>query len=333
MKKNSLFVFLCTAALVACGQPKQQQAAADDVVTSGNPVFEGWYADPEGIIYDDTYWIFPTWSDVYENQTYFDCFSSKDLVNWTKHSSVLDSSAVKWAKKAMWAPSIIRKDGMYYFFFGANDVHEGEIGGIGVAVSDRPDGPYKDLLGKPLINEIVNGAQPIDQFVFHDDDGRYYMYYGGWGHCNVVQLNDDFTGLVPFEDGTVYREVTPENYVEGPFMFKKNGKYYFMWSEGGWGGPDYSVAYAIADSPFGPFKRIAKILQQDPEVATSAGHHSVMHVPGSEDYYIVYHRRPLNDTARDHRVTCIDRMTFDENGFINPVKMTFEGVPARTINK
>lgn len=333
MKKNSLFVFLCTAALVACGQPKQKQAVADDVLTSGNPVFEGWYADPEGIIYDDTYWIFPTWSDVYENQTFFDCFSSKDLVNWTKHSSVLDSSAVKWAKKAMWAPSIIRKDGKYYFFFGANDVHEGEIGGIGVAVSDRPDGPYKDLLGKPLINEIVNGAQPIDQFVFHDDDGSYYMYYGGWGHCNIVRLNDDFTGLVPFEDGTVYREVTPENYVEGPFMFKKNGKYYFMWSEGGWGGPDYSVAYAIADSPFGPFKRIAKILQQDPEVATSAGHHSVMHVPGSEDYYIVYHRRPLNDTARDHRVTCIDRMTFDENGFINPVKMTFEGVSARTIKK
>lgn len=333
MKKNSLFVFLCTAALVACGQPKQKQAVADDVLTSGNPVFEGWYADPEGIIYDDTYWIFPTWSDVYENQTFFDCFSSKDLVNWTKHSFVLDSSAVKWAKKAMWAPSIIRKDGKYYFFFGANDVHEGEIGGIGVAVSDRPDGPYKDLLGKPLINEIVNGAQPIDQFVFHDDDGSYYMYYGGWGHCNIVRLNDDFTGLVPFEDGTIYREVTPENYVEGPFMFKKNGKYYFMWSEGGWGGPDYSVAYAIADSPFGPFKRIAKILQQDPEVATSAGHHSVMHVPGSEDYYIVYHRRPLNDTARDHRVTCIDRMTFDENGFINPVKMTFEGVSARTIKK
>ena len=90
MKKNSLFVFLCTAALVACGQPKQKQAVADDVLTSGNPVFEGWYADPEGIIYDDTYWIFPTWSDVYENQTFFDCFSSKDLVNWTKHSSVLE---------------------------------------------------------------------------------------------------------------------------------------------------------------------------------------------------------------------------------------------------
>ncbi len=298
---------------------------------SGNPVFEGWYADPEGIIYGDTYWIYPTWSDLYEKQTFFDCFSSKDLVNWTKHASVLDTAAVKWAKIAMWAPSVISKNNQYYLFFGANDVHPGEIGGIGVAISDRPEGPYKDLIGKPLINENVNGAQPIDQFVFKDDDNTYYMYYGGWGHCNMVKLNDDFTALVPFDDGEIYKEVTPQNYVEGPFMFKKNGKYYFMWSEGGWGGPDYSVAYAIADSPFGPFSRIGKILGEDATVATSAGHHSIMHVPNSEDYYIVYHRRPLGDKARDHRVTCIDKMTFDKDGFINPVRITFEGVKARKI--
>lgn len=324
MKKHIMLMLLVIIALSACNSKKE-------TVMSGNPVFPGWYADPEGIIYDDTYWIYPTWSDLYEKQTFFNCFSSKDLVNWTKHESILDTTEVKWAKIAMWAPSVIRKDGKYYLFFGANDVHEGEIGGIGVAVSDRPEGPYKDLLGKPLINEIINGAQPIDQFVFRDDDDTYYMYYGGWRHCNIVKLNDDFTGLVPFEDGEIYKEVTPENYVEGPFMFKKNGKYYFMWSEGGWGGPDYCVAYAIADSPFGPFNRIAKILQSDPEVATSAGHHSVMHAPGSDDYFIVYHRRPKGDKARDHRETCIDRMTFDENGFINPVKITFEGVPATLI--
>lgn len=316
--------------LAACGQTKKEQPAEEAIAKSGNPVFEGWYADPEGIVYDDTYWIYPTFSDRYELQTHFDCFSSKDLVNWTKHESILDTTEVKWAKRAMWAPSVISKDGKYYFFFGANDVHEGEVGGIGVAVADRPEGPYKDLLGKPLINEIVNGAQPIDQFVFQDN-GTYYMYYGGWRHCNLVKLKDDFTGLEPFEDGEIYKEVTPEGYVEGPFMFKKNGKYYFMWSEGGWTGPDYSVAYAIADSPFGPFERLGKILQQDPEVATGAGHHSVIQVPGTEEYYIVYHRRPLGDKEGNHRVTCIDRMTFDEQGHINPVKITFEGVEARPI--
>lgn len=84
-------------------------------------------------------------------------------------------------------------------------------------------------------------------------------------------------------------------------MFKRGGKYYFMWSEGGWGGPDYSVAYAIADSPFGPFERIGKILQQDPEIATGAGHHSVIRIPGRDEYYIVYHRRPLGATAMGHR--------------------------------
>ncbi|MDR3095076.1 MAG: glycoside hydrolase family 43 protein [Bacteroidales bacterium] len=300
------------------------------VVTSGNPLFDGWYADPEGIIYNDTYWIYPTWSDDFDKQTFFDCFSSKDLTTWTKHADILDTASVKWAKRAMWAPSVISKDGKYYFFFGANDVHEGEIGGIGVAVSDRPEGPYRDLLGKPLINDIVNGAQPIDQFVFHDGD-EYYLYYGGWGHCNIARLNSDFTALKPFDDGEIYKEVTPANYVEGPFMLKRNNKYYFMWSEGGWTGPNYSVAYAIADSPFGPFNRIGTILQQDSLVATGAGHHSVVQIPNTSVYYIIYHRRPLEETHGNHRATCIEKLIFDEKGFIQPVKLTFEGVEARTI--
>ncbi|WP_282456220.1 family 43 glycosylhydrolase [Chitinophaga sedimenti] len=200
------------------------------------------------------------------------------------------------------------------------------MGGIGVAVADKPQGPYKDLLGKPLINDIKNGAQPIDQYIFKDKDGQYYIIYGGWGHCNIAKLKSDFTALVPFEDGSIYKEITPEKYVEGPIMFIKDGKYYFMWSEGGWTGPNYSVSYAIADSPMGPFKRIDRILQQDPKVATGAGHHSVIHNPKTDKWYIVYHRRPLGITDGNHRVTCIDEMKFDADGKILPVKMTFEGV-------
>ena len=195
-------------------------------------------------------------------------------------------------------------------------------------MADNPAGPFKDALGKPLIDKIVNGAQPIDQFVFRDDDGTYYMYYGGWGHCNIVKLSPDLLGVVPFDDGTVYKEVTPQDYVEGPFMLKRNGKYYFMWSEGGWGSPDYRVAYAIADSPFGPFHREGIILQQDAGVATGAGHHSVVRGKGKDEWYIIYHRRPLGETAANSRATCIDRMYFDKKGKINPVRMTFEGVNA-----
>jgi beta-xylosidase len=301
--------------------------------TSSNPVFPGWYADPEGIIFNNTYWIYPTYSAPYDKQVFMDAFSSRDLVRWTKHSRVLDTANVKWVKRALWAPSIIQKDNRFFLFFGGNDIQsDNEYGGIGVAVADKPEGPFKDHLGKPLIDKFHNGAQPIDQFVFHDGE-TYYLIYGGWRHCNIAQLNNDFTGFIPFADGTIFKEITPEHYVEGPFMFKRNNRYYFMWSEGGWTGPDYSVAYAIADSPLGPFKRVGKILQQNPEVATGAGHHSVIHPPGTDKWFIVYHRRPLNQTDRNARVVCMDEMYFDENGLIKPVIITNEGVKAFTLKK
>ncbi|MFH5804598.1 glycoside hydrolase family 43 protein [Alienimonas sp. DA493] len=295
--------------------------------TSGNPLFDGWYADPEGVVFGDRYWIYPTYSAPYDEQTFFDAFSSKDLVRWEKHERVLEKKNVSWARRAMWAPSVVEKNGRYYFFFGANDIQNDEaVGGIGVAVADSPAGPFKDYLGKPLIDRFHNGAQPIDQFVFRAPDGTDYLIYGGWRRCNIAKLNDDYTGFVPFENGEIFKEITPEGYVEGPVMFVRNGRYYFMWSEGGWTGPDYSVAYAVADSPFGPFERIGKVLQQDPEVATGAGHHSVIRAPGTDEWYAVYHRRPLGETDGNHRVTCIDRMTFDENGRIEPITITDEGV-------
>ncbi|RPA69244.1 arabinan endo-1,5-alpha-L-arabinosidase [Cyclobacteriaceae bacterium YHN15] len=329
MIKSKIFLYVLWVIFIISCKPKPTEKTEE---FSGNPLFEGWYADPEAIIYGETYWIYPTYSDKFHRQVFMDCFSSPDLVNWTKHERIIDTAEVVWADSAMWAPGVIENKGKYFLFFAANDVHEGEVGGIGVAVADQPQGPFKDLLGKPLIQDIVNGAQPIDQFIFKDKDGSFLMYYGGWGKCNVVKLNKDFTGLEAFDDGEYYREVTPESYVEGPFMFIRDGKYYFMWSEGGWTGPNYKVAYAISDNPYGPFERIGVVLEQDPEVATGAGHHSVLHVPKTDQYYIVYHRRPLGETDGNHRVTCIDKMEFDENGLIIPVKITFEGVPANPLD-
>lgn len=314
-----LAILFCSCLSIAHAQKTKDTA-------KGNPVFQGWYADPEVVLFDKKAWIYPTYSAKYEQQVFMDAFSSKDLKTWKKHGRIIDTSGVKWAKKAMWAPAIIKKDNKYYLFFSANDVHEGEIGGIGVAVSDKPDGPFKDLLGKPLIGTIENGAQPIDQFVYQDKDGTWYMIYGGWRHCNIVKLKPDFTGLIPYDDGKIFKEITPEGYVEGPIIFTRNNKYYFMWSEGGWTGPDYKVAYAISDNISGPFKRIGTILQQDPTVATCAGHHSVLELPKKNEWYIVYHRRPLGLTGANQRVVCIEKMHFDENGLIQPVKITFEGV-------
>jgi beta-xylosidase len=296
-------------------------------------VLPGWYADPEAIVLGDQYWIYPTFSAEYDQQVFFDAFSSPDLVNWTKHERVLEKQFVPWASRAMWAPAVVQKDGRYFMFFSANDIqNDGQPGGIGVAVAEKPSGPFDDYLGRPLIDRFHNGAQPIDQFVFQDEDGRWFIVYGGWRHCNIARLRDDFRALVPFADGTMFKEITPPGYVEGPVMFRRDGKYYFMWSEGGWTGPDYSVAYAVGFSPLGPFKRIGKVLQQDPQVATGAGHHSVIRGEGTSDWSIVYHRRPLGETDRNHRVVCIDRMTFDANGLIKPVTITVEGVAAHRLS-
>jgi beta-xylosidase len=301
---------------------------------SGNPILTGWYADPEAAIFGKKYWIYPTYSARYNDQVYMDAFSSPDLVHWTRHSRIIDSSAVTWVKRALWAPAITQKDGRYFLFFGANDIqNNNEKGGIGIAVANKPQGPFTDYLGKPLIDKIINGAQPIDQFVFKDSNGQYYIIYGGWKHCNIAKLKNDFTGLIPFEDGSIFKSITPEGYVEGPVMFKRKGKYYFMWSEGGWTGPDYRVAYAIGDSPLGPFKRIATILKQDPTVATGAGHHSVINIPGTDEWYIIYHRRPLTETDGNHRVVCIDKMHFNTKGEIKEVIITNEGVQARVLKK
>lgn len=333
---TGLTVALCTLApqtsikAADAGPTKAPASPAPAKLLSGNPVFPGWYADPEAVIFGNQYWIYPTYSAPYNQQVFFDAFSSPDLVHWTKHSRILDTNRVSWAWRAMWAPAVVERAGKYYFFFGANDIQDDKkhVGGIGVAVADRPEGPFHDLLGKPLVSQIRNGAQPIDQFVFRDQDGQDYLIYGGWSHCNIARLKPDFTALLPFPDGTTFKEITPEHYVEGPFMFLKDGKYYFMWSEGGWTGPNYFVAYAIGDSPLGPFKRIGRVLQQDPTIATGAGHHSVLHVAAGDRWFIVYHRRPVGETDGNHRVTCIDEMHFDSQGLIQPIKITREGVPA-----
>lgn len=313
----------------------------------GGQIVEGWYADPEIHRFGSLYWVYPTTSEApahapapvltaqqramrakpgirpaFLTQTYMDAFSSPDLVHWMKHPHVLDVSNIGWAAYALWAPSVIRQDGRYYLFFGANDVHPGEVGGIGIAVSDRPQGPFRDLIGRPLIGSVENGAQPIDPMAFRDDNGQLYLFYGGWGHLNAVRLASDLTHLVPFADGRTYREITPPGYVEGSFMLKRRGIYYLMWSEGEWTGPSYRVAYATGPSALGPFTPRGVILAQDDRVARGAGHHSVVQGRGPDEWWIAYHRRPLGESAGDHRVLAVDRLEFEKDGRIRPVVMT-----------
>ncbi|WP_446742538.1 glycoside hydrolase family 43 protein [Silvibacterium acidisoli] len=328
---------------------------------SANLASQGWYADPEAHIFAGQYWIYPTSSSpeadnnagktfnplqqklreghvihpVYLLHTSLDAFSSPDMVHWTRHKDVLDIRNVSWAAYAIWAPTAIHLNGKYYLFFAANDIQKTDtfLGGIGVAVSDKPGGPFVDAIGKPLIGSFHNGAQPIDPMVYRDDDGSIYMYYGGQGHCNVARLSQDLKSVIPMKDGTLYKEITPKDYVEGPFVIKRKGVYYFMWSEGDWGNSTYGVAYAKSTSPTGPFERVGKILSTDPAIANGPGHHSVLQIPSTDEWYIVYHRHPLGTTGANQRVVAIDKMFFDAQGNIEPVKMTKDGVGPRPVQK
>lgn len=180
---------------------------------AGNPFVGSWYADPGSAIYDGLFWVYPTTSCAYNEQTHIDAFSSPDLINWTKHPKVLTVGNVAWATKALWAPTPISRNGKYYLYFSANDIQEDEVGafgGIGVAVADKPEGPFVDAIGKPLIGSYHNGAQPIDQDVFVDDVSQNaYIYYGGHSHANVAMLNKDMISIGAFNDGTVFKEITP----------------------------------------------------------------------------------------------------------------------------
>lgn len=302
-----------------------------------NQLVEGWYADPQIRHFGGKYWIFPTASRPFAEQTYLDAFSSDDLVKWQRHANILTTNEVSWARGCLWAPDAFQKDGRYYLFFSANDAYPvggkkedgtpqkepglSKYGGIGVAVADAPEGPYRDLIGKPLIDRFWNGAQPIDQYVF-TYQGEWYMVYGGWRKCNLVRLAPDFKSLLPFADGRLWQPFTPPEYTEGAVMFERKGVWYFMYSSGNWTDGSYCVKYSVAKTPLGPFEFKGCVLGSQEPIATGAGHHSVICKPGTDEWYICYHRRPIPNLSPHHRVTCLDRMFFDSNGDIRPIIMT-----------
>ncbi|MEV8248293.1 family 43 glycosylhydrolase [Streptomyces rochei] len=295
---------------------------AVEAVPTRSPVLPGLYADPDVRYMDGRYWIYPTtdgfpgWSG-----TRFKAFSSRDLVHWTDHGVVLDLGPdVAWADGNAWAPAIAERDGKYYFYFCAEQQ-------IGVAVADSPAGPFKDALGGPLVGKGRFSGQMIDPSVFTDDDGRSYLYWGN-GHGYVVPLNDD---MVSFDASRV-EDITPENFREGSFVVKRDGTYYFMWSEDDTRSEDYHVAYATGPTPLGPWTKRGTILSKRPEYGIlGTGHHSVVNAPGTDDWYVVYHRFALNGPGGPggdgtHRETTIDRLRFAADGTIEPVVPTLGSV-------
>lgn len=306
-----------------------------------NPVLPGFHADPEVLYSNFThrYYIYsttdgtPGWGG-----WYFTAYSSADLKDWTYEGVVLDlrSPQVSWANGNAWAPAVEERliDGKYkYFFYYSGNPVGGGGKQIGVAVGDSPVGPFKDM-GKPIITESPTGhGQQIDVDVFTDPmTGTPYIYWGN-GYMAGAELNSDMVSLKQ-ETVTV---MTPKGgtlkdyqYREAPYVFYRHGLYYFLWSVDDTGSANYHVAYGTSDSPLGKIK-VAKdpiVTIQDPaKEIYGPAHCSVIRKPGTDDWYIVYHRINKHYIGKDkqpgiHREVCIDRLEFNPDGTIRRVALT-----------
>lgn len=322
--------------------------------TSGNPILPEFHADPEVLYSEQTgrFYIYsttdgaPGWGGYY-----FTVFSSADLADWRHEGIMLDlgTEQVPWATGNAWAPCIIERkvgDQWKYFFYYSGHDRERNRKSIGVAVSSHPTGPFTDL-GQPLVYELPEGqrgGQQIDVDVFRDPlSGKYYLYWGN-GYMAGAELNDDMVSLKP---GTT-RLMTPQGgslrdyaYREAPYVFFREGRYYFMWSVDDTGSPNYHVAYGTATNPLGPIEvaRQPVVLIQRPDQGIyGPAHNSVLQLPGKDEWYIVYHRINPAYLAKDkgpgfHRQVCIDRMYFNPDGTIQPVVPTQEGVQPISVFK
>ncbi|MEA3187416.1 MAG: hypothetical protein QOD99_1246 [Chthoniobacter sp.] len=305
----------CLALLgIASGASIAQNNATTPPVaerTAPPPALPGLNADPHIAVFGDTFYIYPT-TDGSEGwrSTSFRAWSSRDLATWKDEGVILDLPRdLTWASLHAWAPAIAAKNGKYFYYFAADQ-------NIGVAVADRPQGPFKDALGKPLVaKSAYPKMQAIDPMTFVDEDGSAYLYWGQ-GRCKAVKLNEDMISFKPDE----VRDITPPGYNEGPFVHKRNGKYYLSWSEHDTRDPRYCVAYGTADSPLGPFVKPVEnpILHQSGAVK-GAGHHSILQIPGRDEWVIAYHRFRIPDGNGYNRETCLSPLHYGEDGRILPV--------------
>lgn len=305
-------------------------ALTASAIHAGNPVLSG--ADPHAVVVGERVWLYPTWSDDRRGQRFF-AFSSTNLTDWQRHGPVLDFKEVGWIgddgqeRHHAWAPSVLERGGRWFFYYSVGPQNP-TPSRIGVAVGDAPEGPFRDS-GRPLLTG-GDGFEAIDPMAFTDPaTGRTWLYAGGsaGAKLRVFELGPDFVSLareVPVE--------TPPRFTEAPFMHSRDGRYYLSYSHGVWQRSSYSVHYATAPTPTGPWTYRGAILTSD-TTRKGPGHHSFICDPRTGDWLIVYHRWE-NQTGdgpyRGSRQVCIDRMEYDAEGHIRPVVMTGGGSAAGT---
>ena len=314
MKKISfIFSFICCI-LVAKAETTEKK-----FVYQGNPLVRHMYtADPTARVFNGRLYVY-TSHDLstadYYTMNDWHVFSTDDMVNWTDHGAFFGLNDIPWAESMAWAPDCVERDGKYYFYYPVERTK------LGVAVSDNPTSGFKDS-GKALVDNSTNpkliGPEPIDPSVIVED-GQAYMFFG-CREFRYAKLDDSMTKLkggvkkVKLLGNEGDKEGYGGYYGEGPFVFKRNGIFYMLYSNG-WASTS-TLVYATAKNVAGPYTFQGEIM---PSAGCETSHGSIVEFKGN--WYLFYHTQDLSE-RKHRRSVCFDKLTFSEDGKINIVTQT-----------
>ena len=311
------------------------------VIMAQNPIISGQFtADPTARVFNNRVYMYPS-HDIKapegQRQDWFcmadyHVFSSENLVDWHDHGMIITQNSVPWVRPdsySMWAPDCVEKNGKYYFYFPSAPNQNARGFAVGVAVADRPEGPFK------CEEQPINGVFGIDPCVLIDDDGQAYIYWSGMGirgaklKSNMFELDGELQeirgpqGGPGMKVGGVAMEGLPDGFKEGPFAFKQGGHYYltFPWvrKENG----TETLAYAMSDKPLGPWEFKGVFMEESP-TGCWTNHHSFVQYKGQ--WYLFYHHNDYSPSFDKNRSARIDKVSFNADGTINMVKPTLRGV-------
>ncbi len=291
-------------------------------VPEGNPIIRDKFtADPTALVLDNTIYLFtghdeaPAGTHEYLMKDWL-CFSSSDLKTWREHPSPLRATDYSWAAGDAYASSITMNNGKFYFYTAVSPA-SGQGKAIGVVTSDTPAGPFHDPINAPLITHdmlpvVANDKANLDPSVLVDDDGCVYLFWGN-GTCYFAELSPTMTQVL-----SNISVVDVPGFAEGAHIHKKNGWYYLSY---GYKSPE-RVAYAMSRNIRGPwnFKGILN------ELAGNCETNRPCIIDFEGDSYFIYHNGALPDGGSHRRSVCIDRLYYNEDGSMQKVIMTSEGI-------
>jgi len=293
-----------------------------------NPLIRDQFtADPSARVFGDRVYVFPS-HDILATEGKgrkdwfcmedYHVFSSTNMTDWTDHGIIVQQNKVEWIKPdsySMWAPDCIERNGKYYFYFPSipkDTINYKKGFTVGVAIADKPEGPYKTEINP------IKGVSGIDPNAFIDKDGQAYLYWSG-GNIFVAKLKQNMTELD--SEVKIIENLPAKGLKEGPYMFERNGIYYLTY-------PHVEkkierLEYATADNPMGPFK-VKGVIMDESSTGCWTNHHSILEF--KNQWYLFYHHNDLSPQFDKARSIRADFLNFNADGTIQKVIPTLRGV-------